>query len=540
MLIHLGILDEKYNKVGKVFPQNDYILDGELKDSMDISNPSVLVDISDSAKLGTGSASLSDLRTYLFNLTYAYIPLFNRYYFIRKIIVVRKNLIQFDLHVDVLQFQDFIVSQRGYVSRNQYLYNNLLPDDRLIIKNTKTTTIIKVLNVATGSLVNTTFSTQLAGNTHFNVIINELNSYTPRTTYEAISQITKQFSLQNLPTHIDSSSLVRLTAYPKAITTEGLGDVLYALKEDDTLLTYVSSIYVYPFDIKTTENWTSSANVVIDEEQIKNELGENISCYIGSLISKPLIISHFKISSDWYGSKFTSIEPYTSHELYLPFYGWKEINISGLLEHEIIIYYMTCYVDGTSTVNIYDNTNHNLIFTAPCQLAIEVPKSSTNEKEVKDRRATNAISTALQIFGSAIAIAGGVASGNPLIVAGGVLGGTKALGSSITNEMTNYNRASIQLSDENNMLLSPLEVYLRRVAPDTQYTYTSDFLALNGGILNQEGVLSSFHGYTEVIELPYINATSMSDSVLRPTKDEIDEIISLLKKGVILPNLNNS
>lgn len=89
---------------------------GELRDECDILNPVLTIE------------GLNPDTTF----NYCYIPDFKRYYFITESSVVRTGLIQFNLHVDVLQsWSKEILELEAIISRNEYDFNNHLEDTRV-------------------------------------------------------------------------------------------------------------------------------------------------------------------------------------------------------------------------------------------------------------------------------------------------------------------------------------------------------------------------------------------------------------------------
>lgn len=89
---------------------------GELRNECDILNPVLTIE------------GLNPDTTF----NYCYIPDFKRYYFITESSVVRTGLIQFNLHVDVLQsWSKEILELEAIISRNEYDFNNHLEDTRV-------------------------------------------------------------------------------------------------------------------------------------------------------------------------------------------------------------------------------------------------------------------------------------------------------------------------------------------------------------------------------------------------------------------------
>lgn len=89
-------------------------LTGTLRSGCDIINPDILIE----------TATLP-----VFN--YAYIPEFNRYYFLRNITNASKTLWNITLHVDVLMsYKEPILRLKADVSRNEFDYDLLLQDNQ--------------------------------------------------------------------------------------------------------------------------------------------------------------------------------------------------------------------------------------------------------------------------------------------------------------------------------------------------------------------------------------------------------------------------
>ena len=98
-------------KVGKTLI-NVRDISGELKEACDIINPVIII-------------SGENLSSY----NYLYIPIFNRYYFITDIKVIRNNLWEISCHCDVLEtYKNEIKKQKAIVARQENAYNLYLND----------------------------------------------------------------------------------------------------------------------------------------------------------------------------------------------------------------------------------------------------------------------------------------------------------------------------------------------------------------------------------------------------------------------------
>lgn len=96
------------------------VLQGVLREECDILYPSFTIE-----------------STTIPTFNYCFIPVFgNRYYFIDGITSVRNNLWRIEMHVDVLMSHKFAIYQCvGFVDRNEYAYNNNIPDNKRVVQN---------------------------------------------------------------------------------------------------------------------------------------------------------------------------------------------------------------------------------------------------------------------------------------------------------------------------------------------------------------------------------------------------------------------
>lgn len=76
---------------------------------------------------------------------YAYIPAFNRYYFIDNITLLNGGLVQVEMSVDVLQtYQYQIMTQQQQVVRSEYLNSKMYIDTELPLQANKIITIEQI------------------------------------------------------------------------------------------------------------------------------------------------------------------------------------------------------------------------------------------------------------------------------------------------------------------------------------------------------------------------------------------------------------
>jgi hypothetical protein len=111
------------NRVDKTnFLESVSTLNGYLRDKTSITNPSIIIE-------------MSEFPTF----NYVYLPKFNRYYYVTNILSIATNLWQIDMHVDVLMsYRDEILDTECIIERNQYDYNAFLVDKDLPCEKART------------------------------------------------------------------------------------------------------------------------------------------------------------------------------------------------------------------------------------------------------------------------------------------------------------------------------------------------------------------------------------------------------------------
>lgn len=131
MIISFGTYDCEENRVNKSSYISLYAeYDCKLKNDTELINPIIL---------------LAENIDTIDNFVYAYIPVFNRYYYVRAMKSIANNLTELTLEVDVLMSNknEILSSCQGLVARNQTNYDHYLEDDAI---KTKTKKWINTLN----------------------------------------------------------------------------------------------------------------------------------------------------------------------------------------------------------------------------------------------------------------------------------------------------------------------------------------------------------------------------------------------------------
>ena len=125
-------------KVDKIHElSNSKVLYGYLRKATSVTRPIIEVELDSFPKYN-----------------YAYITMFDRYYYITDIIVLRTNLYQINLKVDVLMsFKNQIYSKDVIVERQEFRHNNYLIDEKVPCENKP---IIEVEDITTSDYIKST------------------------------------------------------------------------------------------------------------------------------------------------------------------------------------------------------------------------------------------------------------------------------------------------------------------------------------------------------------------------------------------------
>lgn len=531
----------KRNYVGSLTRSSPVTLSGELKEEQDISNPTVIVDLSSTGTYSGDTTYVESFKQEFYSFTCVYIPTFQRYYNVTKITVIRKNIISFSLHVNVLaSFYDFIRRQKAFVTRNSNNYNIRLVDERRVIKNTFTVSEFQPTNVY-GGLVNTTFSPN-PNDYHITAYVYSDQAVTYRNTL--------QFGRNNLHTNVYISDLTINDSFNAKIGTPYVlnnvmgGRLAGWCFYDENIRTFIGGMYAYPFEIPTRLLSVDEETGIPEIETVRVN-GSPLSDGTLSVTARrsyydmtdELVITDFVINTNTGGEfeikDFNDLEPYSNYQLYIPYYGWWDLPFNQLIGKRILVYYLVNFKNGSATVQVLNKTDNIIVFSNTCQLGVEIEKSESNYIETIDRARQNDLNLTLSLIASGITLAGSIATLNPVAmglgIAGAGAGVSKAIAQHTETSRTNYSKAYIGNSGNVSPLYNYQEVRIRKTKQDVQYQLTSEFLEYNGGVINQLLSLRYITGYTEIGEIEYDFSSVIN---IQPTETELNEITNLLKSGV--------
>ena len=212
-----------------------------------------------------------------------------------------------------------------------------------------------------------------------------------------------------------------------------------------------------------------------------------------------------------YGN-FSDYSPNTSIDIYLPYIGYRQIDIDDFMAGKIRVRYQCDILTGDCVAEIYceGKGKSKLMYTFNGNISYNVPLSGANY---------------LQYYLSIVSGIGNVATGVAQGIGGNPLGGIGAAASGVGQILTSkpaYGRSGSLGSAAG--YLSYRRPFLVRKSP---INTTAKNLAQESGYISNKGQkIGDYSGFTKCAAVVLDGITA--------TKSEIEEIETLLKEGVII------
>ena len=478
---------------------------------------------------------------------YVWIPSLNRYYFVDFVEIISADIKRLHLKEDVLMsWSTLIKEQSAFVTRYGNSANTNLADERRPLEDVMTIEYVNPTPTGTGTLVNTTFNTAL-GTTDFKFLISSISSGS--FTYKNLPAPTET----NLPTLSGTNSTNSRVGF---ISESQLGYLIDAVLDDDTIATFINSVILLPFNPSITyASYNSGTDTTAWIAGAPIQANDKVLCTdgkfhpVGSIPSGYYAIqgaqsylagSPYFITADFTipahrsaGETLDYIEhdPYTTLEIYLAFVGWIKLNSNQVLGKRLITYYTLDYKTGMGTAFIYNVTDNQLIYSCNCQFGIKLDLTTTNTTEITRQKQANELNMLLGLMTSALSIGVGVASENPVAVAGGILSAGKTIASFVNSNNMMFERAQTSFGTSEGVLHSIIG------SPILRYTYHKKVSIDESTYQHIQGY--PYKSYVDLdtltdgyyCEVGEIHFNPMNENIFQ---DEISEIVGLLQNGIIL------
>lgn len=467
--------------------------------------------------------------TYFNGWNYCYIADFNRYYFVEDVVSVRVGITTVSLRVDVLTSfltQSNMDNLEGFVGRcaNDLVYDTYIPDKMVQFKDkinvwcsTPTSTPANQ-----GNSENITFdiSTSLSGN----IVLSAFNYSTTDSDFP-IQSITIPSVLSDLTiTTTLKENLFQpkrnCNCYVLNSRSNDVESVLYAIANASQYAGFVYNLVAFPFAIPNTTGTTKYkvklSNDIIPLFPPESSITDIEVPMVTRYNSGFLILKDFTLNypvSDFHSGDFITREPYSMCEIFIPFASWVKVNIKENVGCRLIVMYNVNYLTGDCTVYLYNKTKNVIIFQTNAQIGIQYSISVTNAREnlVKDQSYTRNFVMGM-LGGVASSLLGGIA-GNPVMLAGGVVGTGKTVMNYINNEsmLVPQGNANVSNTSASSGIFGGLKVLVK----------WSQMIPANYGITVQEQ-----SSYIEHLGLPTNKVLKLS-SIKRTGVVTYAEIIDL-------------
>ena len=506
---------------------------GQFKADTSILNPSLLLSlpVEQYQEITDGDGNeIADVVTgvndEILNFNYFYIAEFRRFYYVSNIVVSSNHLLLVSGEVDPLySFASQILENEGMIERNEFDLDPMLEDTLLPLELTKD---VSEEIPTRGELVNTRFRSEFANaqtysrNIVITTITDQSNSFyelepptgsgLPKIAQQSFSSIGSQVSYRIEPNDLINIgwNLLNPDKSERAVFIKSIIALPYEIPNSDVY----GHVYIHVGRIEDVDSAL----------YVKGELTNPIKGYLTGFMSPYKIIADFNLPVV---SSFLDLSPYTHYEIYLPFFGWHEIDLKeNLSGHRVLVYYAVNYEDGSATVYLYDYTARRALFSAPCQLGTKLAITKSNAEEINKQREAQNTSLAIGLISSALSIGAG-AAGNPLLLASGIMGGVSTIAGYVNTNALMFERASATFGGSNASLYTFLDVRLRTTK---NYALTGlnplKYSHQYGRPLKRIRKLSTLSGFTQ------IGSVHLHD--LDATDAEKQQIESSLLSGVLL------
>lgn len=244
---------------------------------------------------------------------------------------------------------------------------------------------------------------------------------------------------------------------------------------------------------------------------------------------EPRLIGSIDIPNKFNNYKYLNLSPYSQLSLYLPFYGFADLDIDMFTGHKLTVYAVYDILSGSIVYYVYyDDTA--LVNYYMAKISVDVPITLQTAYD-RDRAMNQNITESIVNGGSLLT---SIVGGNPI-------GMTLAAGNLASAPSASAPMLVKGYGSEQGILFTPSKcaIYLRR---PTTVKKGSAFKSTVGNLWCRTARLSNLSGFTQC-QNPHITFRGntyvteegeTTDKKLLPLAEEIEEIYDYLTKGVIL------
>ena len=476
---------------------------------------------------------------------YVRIPILNRFYYVVNVIYSTKNFVRLQLQEDVLaSHTTLIYSQSGFVTRYENSTETKLIDNRIPFEDILSTEYITPTPTGIGTKQNVTFDFTIMDSNVANFLIVGRRKATSKSYEGGTTQITGVKDSLPFTTYLPTikpHTISNIVTY--FMSFEDIFSFINACNNDSATASYLDSILWLPFDPKNafdlpstlTANYLTLGTKHLDDnshEFTDASSFDNPTCFNRTSDNKlitqtPYLVCFdgtFNITDEW-----KNYEPYTNYEINIPFVGFIQIQAKDFINDRIIVYYSMDLRTGSATAYLYNYTRHFTIWSGSCQIGYQLPLSSTNNLENLKTKQSNDLNMIMGLISSAVAVGVGAVSENPVALVGGVLSAGKTIASNVNSNRMLFSKSQVTYGGNDGALYGSKDVFIKKSYQKPLNIDSDTYNKLQGKPYNN--YVASFSSLSGYIEVGDIQFDAKNNNIYT---SEIDEIVALLKNGVIL------
>lgn len=228
-----------------------------------------------------------------------------------------------------------------------------------------------------------------------------------------------------------------------------------------------------------------------------------------------------------YGGTWKDFEPYQELHIFLPYIGFKQLELSKYLNKRLRVTYYFDTNTGLCNACLFANNVLTDFFQGKC--AVTMPITSTDFSAYASAEIGALVGGAGNIVSAAGKGAGiGGMTGTPVGITGGLavgagVGAVSSVLSATKNNISSYTKTE---GNPSSMLSEFLPQYAYVIFKQNDFIEPSNLRTLKGKPSNYSGTISSFSGFLKVKDVNLVCPNA--------TEKEKDMIVALLRTGVYL------
>ena len=275
------------------------------------------------------------------------------------------------------------------------------------------------------------------------------------------------------------------------------------------LASAILMVRYYPVDISWIGGLGTQSNIIVGMCE-RSGLVDTISQSAPPAVRD---IGHVRVAEKY--KSFVDMSPYSQISLYLPFYGFVDLDVNIFTGRDLYVKAVYDYMSGTIQYFIYVD-NKFLINTYLAKLAVDIPLTLQTKNDRDSAIFSNVTNALSGLVGAGVT----VASGNPM----GLLVGAGAMNSGVASAPM---RVCGTVGEQGAFYAPPKCALIYRRPTISK---PENWARIVGQMCGKDYTLSNLSGkgFTKCYQ-PRISFSNTS-----PLQEEVDEIYDLLEKGVIL------